>query len=120
MQDKPLRVAYIMSRFPKLTETFILYEMLALRDQDVDLEIHPLLRARNSSTHPEGAGMLRKIRELFRKPDAAAVMHPEVDEMMPAGPHEIAIDVSVYPAGAYFVRIQTEDQRATSTIIKAR
>jgi hypothetical protein len=28
-KSQSLKVAYIMSRFPKLTETFILYEMLA-------------------------------------------------------------------------------------------
>jgi colanic acid/amylovoran biosynthesis glycosyltransferase len=80
--DQPLRVAYLMSRFPKLTETFILYEMLALKELHTELEIHPLLRARNTSTHPEGAGMLRKFMELLRKPDTAAVMHPEVSLLM--------------------------------------
>ncbi|MFT7516129.1 MAG: colanic acid/amylovoran biosynthesis glycosyltransferase [Candidatus Omnitrophota bacterium] len=80
--DQPLRVAYLMSRFPKLTETFILYEMLALKELHTELEIHPLLRARNTSTHPEGAGMLRKFLELLRKPDTAAVMHPEVSLLM--------------------------------------
>ncbi len=29
------RVAYIMSRFPKVTETFVLWEILALREQGV-------------------------------------------------------------------------------------
>lgn len=32
---RPLRVAYLMSRFPRLTETFILYEILALEAQGV-------------------------------------------------------------------------------------
>ena len=73
----PRRIAYVMSRFPKLTETFVLYELIALRDRGVEIEIHPLLRARNSSAHPEGAGLVRKVLELFRKPDRNAVMHPE-------------------------------------------
>ncbi len=34
-----LRVAYMMSRFPKLTETFILYEILAVEAQGTDVEI---------------------------------------------------------------------------------
>jgi colanic acid/amylovoran biosynthesis glycosyltransferase len=73
----PTRVAYVMSRFPKLTDTFILYELLALRESGIEVDIHPLLRARNSAAHPEGANLLRKILELFRAPNRAAVMHPE-------------------------------------------
>jgi colanic acid/amylovoran biosynthesis glycosyltransferase len=73
----PSRVAYVMSRFPKLTETFVLYELLALRASGIDVDIHPLLRARNTAAHPEAASLLRKILELFRAPNRAAVMHPE-------------------------------------------
>ena len=52
------KVAYIMSRFPKLTETFILYEMLALEQQGVQVELYPLLRERATVMHPEAAAML--------------------------------------------------------------
>lgn len=48
-----LKVAYIMSRFPKLTETFILYEMLAIRQQGIQVEVYPLLREREEIMHPE-------------------------------------------------------------------
>jgi glycosyltransferase involved in cell wall biosynthesis len=48
-----LKVAYIMSRFPKLTETFILYEMLAMRQQGIQVEVYPLLREREAVMHPE-------------------------------------------------------------------
>jgi colanic acid/amylovoran biosynthesis glycosyltransferase len=48
-----LKVAYIMSRFPKLTETFILYEMLAMRQQGIQVEVYPLLREREDVMHPE-------------------------------------------------------------------
>ncbi len=50
---KPLRVAYVMSRFPKLTETFILFEMLAVERQGVAIELFPLLRERTTKVHPE-------------------------------------------------------------------
>lgn len=46
-------VAYLMSRFPKLTETFVLHEILALEEEGVDVEIFPLLRERQDETHPE-------------------------------------------------------------------
>ena len=57
--DRPLKkaqgfkAAYIMSRFPKLTETFILFEMLAMRQQGIEVEVYPLLREREEVIHPE-------------------------------------------------------------------
>ncbi|HSM72688.1 MAG TPA: glycosyltransferase [Anaerolineales bacterium] len=48
-----LKAAYIMSRFPKLTETFILYEMLAMQQQGIQIEVYPLLREREEVMHPE-------------------------------------------------------------------
>jgi glycosyltransferase involved in cell wall biosynthesis len=50
-----LRVAYIMSRFPKLTETFILFEMAAVERQGAEIRLFPLLRERESTMHPEAA-----------------------------------------------------------------
>lgn len=47
------KVAYTMSRFPKLTETFILYEMLAMQQQGLQVEVYPLLRERDDVMHPE-------------------------------------------------------------------
>lgn len=51
--NKPLRVAYIMSRFPKLTETFILYEMMAMERMKVHIGVYPLLREKTHVMHPE-------------------------------------------------------------------
>jgi glycosyltransferase involved in cell wall biosynthesis len=48
-----LKVAYIMSRFPKLTETFVLFEMLAVERQGVQIELYPLLREKTDVMHPE-------------------------------------------------------------------
>jgi colanic acid/amylovoran biosynthesis glycosyltransferase len=50
-----LRVAYVMSRFPKLTETFILFEMAAVERQGTDVWLFPLLREREATMHPEAA-----------------------------------------------------------------
>lgn len=46
-------VVYIMSRFPLLTETFILREMLELERQGLRLVVFPLLRARQAVRHAE-------------------------------------------------------------------
>ena len=43
-KSQGLKVAYIMSRFPKLTQTFTLYEMLAMQKQVFHVEVYPLLR----------------------------------------------------------------------------
>lgn len=52
------RVAYIVSRFPKLTETFILYEILAVQNLGVQVELYPLQRERTSTMHPEAESMM--------------------------------------------------------------
>jgi colanic acid/amylovoran biosynthesis glycosyltransferase len=54
------RVAYVMSRFPKLTETFVLYELLAVEDAGVPVEVYPLRRERAPVTHPEAAGVVAR------------------------------------------------------------
>jgi len=71
------KVAYVMSRFPKLTETFILYEILALEQQGLQVELYPILRARNTANHPEGASLWKKLLERVSNPQGAIVMHPE-------------------------------------------
>lgn len=47
------RVAYIMSRFPKITETFVLFEMKALEDHGAEVEVFPLLRQPPGPRHEE-------------------------------------------------------------------
>jgi glycosyltransferase involved in cell wall biosynthesis len=54
------RVAYIMSRFPKLTETFVLYEILAMEKQDVDVEIYPLRREAAAIVHAEALPLIER------------------------------------------------------------
>src|SRR5574337_1171724 len=53
----PSRIAYLMSRFPKLTATFVLHEILAMEELGIDIEIYPLLRGRERVMHAE-AGRL--------------------------------------------------------------
>ena len=57
-----LRVAYVMSRFPKLSETFILGEILALEEHGVEVELFPLLRERANIVHPEAAALCERAR----------------------------------------------------------
>lgn len=71
------KVAYIMSRFPKLTETFVLFEILAVADTGVQVELYPLMRARNTAVHAEGASVWTKLVERLSKPSGDILMHPE-------------------------------------------
>lgn len=54
------KVAYIMSRFPKLTETFILFEMVAMVEQGVSVDLYPLLRERTTVMHPEAESFVHR------------------------------------------------------------
>jgi glycosyltransferase involved in cell wall biosynthesis len=58
--DAPVKVAYIVSRFPKLTETFVLYELIALEAMGVAVELYPLLRERQRVSHPEAERWTRR------------------------------------------------------------
>lgn len=60
-----MKTAYIMSRFPKLTETFILYEILELERQGYEVEVYPLLKHPASVRHPEAE---RVVSEAFFHP----------------------------------------------------
>jgi colanic acid/amylovoran biosynthesis glycosyltransferase len=52
---RPLTVAYITSRFPKVSETFVLNEMRALAALGTRVEFFPLLRTRQRVRHAEVA-----------------------------------------------------------------
>lgn len=54
------RIAYMMSRFPKITETFILYEMLAAENAGAVVEVFPLHRERTSRMHPEAVAYVKR------------------------------------------------------------
>lgn len=58
------KVAYVMSRFPKLTETFILYEMLAVERLGIQIELYPLLRERSAVAQPEAQPLVQRAHYL--------------------------------------------------------
>ena len=59
-----LTVAYVMSRFPKLTETFVLNELLEVRELGVDVSVFPLLREHDTVLHPGAEEMVARARYL--------------------------------------------------------
>ena len=67
------RIAYVMSRFPKLSETFVLAEILALERRRVRVDVYPLLRERAAVVHPDAERVVAVARyEPFLSPAVAA------------------------------------------------
>lgn len=60
----PVRIAYVMSRFPKLSETFVLNEMIALESFGAHVDVYPLLRERQTVSHPEVHAWIARARYL--------------------------------------------------------
>ena len=54
------RIAYFTSRFPKLTETFVLYELLAVRRAGLEVRLYPLQREHAETCHPEAAQLVEE------------------------------------------------------------
>jgi colanic acid/amylovoran biosynthesis glycosyltransferase len=55
------KIAYILSRFPTVSETFILYEMIELGRLGVEIEIFPLIHEIGPVTHPEVNALLPRV-----------------------------------------------------------
>jgi glycosyltransferase involved in cell wall biosynthesis/peptidoglycan/xylan/chitin deacetylase (PgdA/CDA1 family) len=64
--------AYIVSRFPKISETFVFNELLAIERYGVRAEIYPLLRERESVVTPEVRQLVSRAR--FHPPVSLAVL----------------------------------------------
>jgi glycosyltransferase involved in cell wall biosynthesis len=59
-----VRVAYVMSRFPKLTETFIFNEILAVEQHGARVDIYPLQRDPTGLAQPGAATLAARARYL--------------------------------------------------------
>lgn len=55
-----MKVAYIMSRFPNLTETFVLNEIVALERQGVATTVYPLLKTSQRVVHPDATELVER------------------------------------------------------------
>ncbi|MEZ5552340.1 MAG: glycosyltransferase family 4 protein [Pseudomonadales bacterium] len=59
-RGRDTKIAYMMSRFPKLTETFVLDEMLEMQRQGVAVEVFPLWRERAQVIHPDALPLVAR------------------------------------------------------------
>src|SRR5690348_6944476 len=62
--SRPLRLAQLVSRFPMVTETFVLYELDALENLGVNVELYSLLREHSKVVHPEAEKWIRRAHYL--------------------------------------------------------
>src|SRR5262245_42674178 len=53
------KIAYIVSRFPTITETFVLYEMLALQRLGMKIEVFSLIHEREEQVQPGAEGFVK-------------------------------------------------------------
>jgi len=114
------RIAYIMSRFPKLTETFILFEIDTLDQMGLDVAIFPLLRARNSTTHVEAGSLLKKAFELFKRPHTQAVMHREAQHYVDRARFTPLLNWPIFLAQTHFLlRKPRQYFAALATVLRA-
>ncbi len=58
----PVRVAYVTSRFPRLTETFVVDEVAAVVRAGAAVEVHPLHRERSALVQPDAAALAPLVR----------------------------------------------------------
>lgn len=71
--EPTLRVAYVMSRFPKVTETFVLNEILAVEAAGARVDVYPLLREQATVLQPGAAALVARARYLaFLSPSILA------------------------------------------------
>ena len=62
--SRPLRLAQIVSRFPMVTETFVLYELEAMEKLGVMVDLFSLLREHPEVVHPEAEKWVRRAHYL--------------------------------------------------------
>lgn len=56
-----MKVAYIMSRFPHLPETFIIREMAALEKEGIQVSLYPIIVQREKVIHPIARPWLKRV-----------------------------------------------------------
>lgn len=61
------KIAYTMSRFPKISETFVLYEIVELERQGMHVEVFPLIREEEQVVHPEALPIVARAH--YSKPN---------------------------------------------------
>jgi glycosyltransferase involved in cell wall biosynthesis len=62
--NRPRRIAVLVKRFPRLSETFVLNEFLELRRQGLDLRLYALMDPKEPLVHPAAAELVPEVEYL--------------------------------------------------------
>lgn len=108
----PQRVAYVVLRFPTLSETFIVREINALRARGWDIDIYPLWRDNPDQIHPDVPPLEPSVRwkhpatpstfratfrMLFRRPRPYLAALALVLSELPRRPRRAIISLGLFP-----------------------
>lgn len=88
---RPLRIGYVLKRFPRFSETFILNELLALQALGVRLHVFSLLKPPNEPRHARIADLRAPVTYLSRPKAPAPVAVAASDAALFAGNDEAEI-----------------------------
>lgn len=77
-----VRIGYVLKRFPRLSETFILNELIELERQGVHLEIFSLKRPLNEPRHRLLTALRAKVTYLTSEMDADAAVSEELIDLV--------------------------------------
>lgn len=72
----PLRIGFLVKTFPRLSETFILNEILGLEEMGWDLHIYSLKRPVEEPVHPGVARVKGRVRYVLSLLPAGSVLNP--------------------------------------------
>jgi glycosyltransferase involved in cell wall biosynthesis len=112
------RVAYLMSRFPELTQTFVLYEMLAVEQHQAPVAVYPLLRGGHTARHADGASIWRKLWDMRGRHRTAARMHPEAAAVVARAHYAPFFSLAILAAQLhYLIRKPAAYWRALWTLV---
>src|SRR5258708_3379126 len=60
-ERQPRRIAVLVKRFPRLSETFILNEFLELRRQGIPVDLYAIMDPREHHSHPEALALVPEV-----------------------------------------------------------
>ena len=89
----PLRIGYVLKRFPRFSETFILNELLALQEMGAEVHVFSLLVPPDEPRHARLAQLRAPVTYLAKPSGLAPIDIAEADEALFAGQDEKSIAV---------------------------
>ena len=85
MDDHALRIGYVVKRFPRFSETFILNEVLALEALGITVEVFSLLDPPDEPRHARLVDLKARVNRLADTPVPAAILPDPGDAALFAG-----------------------------------